>query len=129
MLAQSAGISCMILTGRQSVPVEKRASELNIQYVYQGVKNKKEFLKNFMQKNNISKEELAYCGDDWNDIGAMKQVGFVSCPNNSADEIKNISHYISPFNGGYGAVRDCIEYILKQRNQYTSVLNTVFDIN
>mgnify|MGYP001316147568 FL=1 len=60
-------------------------------------------------------EEVAYIGDDLNDFEVMKKCGITGCPSDAVDEIKNISDYVSKYKGGEGAVRDFIEWIIKQR--------------
>ena len=117
-LAKLVGIDCMILTGRESTVVQRRAEELGIKSVFQNVKNKSKFLSAYLEKNMLNKEMIAYCGDDLNDLKAMEQSGFVCCPQNACEEVKNISHFISDHYGGDGAVRDCIEYILKKENKW-----------
>lgn len=111
------GIKTAIITGRESEIVNIRARELNIDYVYQNVKDKLEILKQIAELYNITFEEVAYIGDDLNDFEAMKKCGVIGCPADAVDEIKNISNYISKYNGGEGAVRDFIEWIIKQRDK------------
>lgn len=109
------GIKTAIITGRESEIVNIRARELHIDYVYQNVKDKLEILKQIAELYNITFEEVAYIGDDLNDFEAMKKCGVTGCPADAVDEIKNISHYVSKYNGGGGAVRDFIEWIIKRR--------------
>ena len=111
------GIKTAIITGRESEIVNIRARELNIDYVYQNVKDKLEILKQIAELYNITFEEVAYIGDDLNDFESMKKCGVTGCPADAVDEIKNISNYISKYNGGEGAVRDFIEWIIKQRDK------------
>ena len=75
VLAHAAGIEFMILTGRESNCVRQRAEELKIRYIYQNVKNKITFLKEFMREHGIRQEQLAYIGDDLNDLYAMRLAG------------------------------------------------------
>jgi 3-deoxy-D-manno-octulosonate 8-phosphate phosphatase (KDO 8-P phosphatase) len=128
LVARQAGIEAIILTGRKSICVEKRAKELAIKNVYQDIKNKKLFLEEFMIKYNLYKEEMSYCGDDLNDIAAMKLCGLIMCPNNAAKEVKNICDYIADTKGGNGAVRECIEFILKKTGEWNQVYKKLFSI-
>lgn len=114
-LLHKNGIKTAIITGRESEIVNIRAKELHIDYVYQNVKDKLEILKQIAELYNITFEEVAYIGDDLNDFESMKKCGVTGCPADAVDEIKNISNYISKYNGGEGAVRDFIEWIIKQR--------------
>ena len=87
VLAHAAGIEFMILTGRESNCVRQRAEELKIRYIYQNVKNKITFLKEFMREHGIRQEQLAYIGDDLNDLYAMRLAGTKACPRDAAREI------------------------------------------
>lgn len=113
LMARERGIDCVIITGRKSMCVEQRAKELNLKNVYQGVNDKKEKLRGFMAENRLSKDEVGYIGDDLNDLSAMELAGFVACPSNAARQVKNVSNYVAKSQGGYGAVREIIEYILE----------------
>lgn len=101
-----------IITGRTSKIVEHRASELTITEVFQGVNDKLKVLDELAQKYKVSKKEIAFIGDDINDMEAMQNCGFVACPNNAINEVKDISNFISKYNGGDGAVREIIDHIL-----------------
>ena len=114
VLAEHAGIEFMILTGRRSFCVEKRAEELKIKYVSQGVSNKLEYLKNFLLEHDFVSEQVAYMGDDVNDIECLTYVGFSCCPADAVEEVRSIVDYVSPCNGGKGAVRCLTDLILKQ---------------
>ena len=84
-----------ILTGKKSNIVERRAKELGIKYIIQGSKNKKQDLKNLLKELNITFENVAYMGDDLNDLGVMKSVGFSACPKDSVQEVLEITNFIS----------------------------------
>lgn len=118
IVAQKAGINFLVLTGRKSTIVSKRVNELGISLIYQDVKNKEEVLKEFMKKNKFTGEEVGYIGDDVNDLLAMKLCSYIACPCDAAIEIQEIAHYVSPYKGGEGTVRDIIRTILIQRNEW-----------
>lgn len=111
-IAIPAGITPVIITGRKSEIVLNRCKELGILKVHQGVGNKIEKLR------EITGELLtvAYIGDDLNDLSCMEAVkeagGMVGCPADAAKKVKEISDFITEHNGGDGAVRDFIEWIL-----------------
>ena len=126
LLAQQVGIEFMILTGRNSVCVEKRASELKIKYVYQGVSDKLGFLEQFVKENDLSFDEVAYIGDDLNDYRLMQVVGVKVCPNNAVNEIKDICDVQLSKHGGSGAVREFVEILLKDRNQWMVAVEGLF---
>ncbi len=100
-----------IITGRKSIIVQKRCEELDIKYLFQNVKDKLPVLKELVQSLNLSLENVAYIGDDVNDLECLKVCRFSACPNDAVDEVKDVCMYVSSFNGGDGAVRDIIEYI------------------
>lgn len=105
------GIIPVIITGRKSKIVENRAKELNIKEVYQGVSDKVEKLKEVAKDNGVLLEEVAYIGDDLNDLDCMGICGLSACPNDAIDEVIQNVNYICKHSGGNGAVREFIEYI------------------
>lgn len=111
-----------ILTGKKSNIVERRAKELGIKYIIQGSKNKKQDLKNLLKELNITFENVAYMGDDLNDLGVMKSVGFSACPKDSIQEVLEITNFISSKNGGDGAVREFLEHIMKKNGMWKKIL-------
>ncbi|MCQ2610479.1 MAG: HAD hydrolase family protein [Treponema sp.] len=111
-VAKELGIKIMILTGRACKATERRMSEMKVDYIFQNVKDKKSFLIDFFNTNNIRKEDIAYIGDDLNDFPGMRLSGWVGCPADSCDEVKLIANYVSFFNGGCGAVRDIIQVMV-----------------
>ena len=108
-----------ILTGKKSNIVERRAKELGIKYIIQGSKNKKQ---NLLKELNITFENVAYMGDDLNDLGVMKSVGFSACPKDSVQEVLEITNFISSKNGGDGAVREFLEHIMKKNGMWKKIL-------
>lgn len=117
--AHKAGMKIMILTGRECAATSRRMGELKVDYLRQNIKDKYKFLKVFLEENQIAKEQVAYIGDDLNDLHSMSLAGFIGCPKDSCVEIKELADYISPIKGGHGAVRDVIEYVLRERNEWT----------
>ena len=101
----------VIITGRKSKIVEYRAKELNIKEIYQGVYNKVDKLKYICEKYKISLKEVAYIGDDINDLECMKICEISACPNDAAEEVLDSVDYICKKNGGEGAVREFINFI------------------
>lgn len=122
------GIKSMVLTGRECAATTRRMKELQIDYVCQEIKDKVTFLTQFMEDNNLYKENVAYIGDDMNDYECMKLSGFVGCPADAVDEIKEISDYIAVIEGGKGAVRDVIKYLLSERKQWEIALKRCYKI-
>lgn len=93
--AQKLGIEFGIITGRKSELVEIESNELKIKYLYQGISEKTVILEEIMQKTGLKKEEIAYMGDDLNDILIMKQSGLTGAPKDAADEVIQIVDFVS----------------------------------
>ena len=109
------GIDTVIITGRESNIVNLRAKEMNITEVYQNVLDKPSLVKEILKKKKIKKNEAAYIGDDENDLEAMLLCGNRACPKDATKRIKEISNFISEYDGGDGAVREYCEYIIDNR--------------
>ena len=123
--AQKLGIEFGIITGRKSELVEIRAKELKIKYLYQGISEKTVILEEIMKKDGLSKEEIAYMGDDLNDLLIMKQVGLSGTPKDAVDEVIQVADFVSKKNGGSGAVREFIEHILKKDGKWEIFLKNI----
>jgi 3-deoxy-D-manno-octulosonate 8-phosphate phosphatase, yrbI family len=113
-IAHSMGLQTAIITGRTSPIVERRAKELNISHIQMGSHNKSVGLQVVLDTLQLEAHEVAYMGDDLNDLGVMSRVGLAMTPQDGVAEIKDIAHYICQANGGEGAVREAVEYILKR---------------
>ena len=123
--AQKLGIEFGIITGRKSELVEIRAKELKIKYLYQGISEKIVILEEIMKKDGLSKVEIAYMGDDLNDVLIMKQVGLSGTPKDAVDEVIQVADFVSKKNGGSGAVREFIEHILKKYGKWEIFLKNI----
>lgn len=127
LAAHYAEIQTVAVTGRYSFAVEKRVKEMGVDYLFQGIKNKKDFLLNFCRDNEIDFEQIGYIGDDLNDLSAMKLASFVACPADAHPDIKEIANYISPVNGGYGVISDVFRYYLKTLNKWDNFIDEVIE--
>jgi 3-deoxy-D-manno-octulosonate 8-phosphate phosphatase (KDO 8-P phosphatase) len=103
----------VVLSSGQSEPVRQRLERLGIADVFLGIYNKKDKLLEYVKDNKLSLEETLFMGDDIPDYLVMNLVGLPCCPADAVPEIKDISKYISPINGGRGCGRDVIEKVLK----------------
>lgn len=124
--AKAMGIKTVVLTGRECAATARRMRELKVDYVFQNVRDKQSFLRTFMEENHIQKEQLGYIGDDLNDLAPMKLGGFVACPNDSCEEIKAASDYVSTVKGGQGAVREIIERFLRESGDWDRLIKTIY---
>ncbi|WP_407721452.1 KdsC family phosphatase [Ruminococcus sp. JE7B6] len=102
------GIIPVIITGRKSKIVENRAKEIGITELHQGVRDKLAVLKNVAEKYNASPDEIAYIGDDINDLDCIEYCGVTACPVDAVDGVKRKVTYVCKKNSGEGAVREFI---------------------
>lgn len=109
------GIKTAVITSESTNIVKKRADKLKIDYLSMGSWAKLEFVKNICEELNISLEEVAYIGDDINDIELLKAVRYKACPANAVKKVKAIEGIrILEHRGGDGAVREFIEILLEE---------------
>lgn len=124
--ARAAGIGLIIITGRECAATERRMKELKADLIFQNVKDKAAFLQNWAAENRISKEDLGYIGDDINDLAPMALCGYIGCPADACADVRRIADYISPIEGGHGAVRDVIEHYLRDAGIWEDVVRSAF---
>ena len=117
-----AGIETILVTILASGAIERRAKDLKIERVYQGVLPKTRVLDEILQEGSISKEEICCVGDDLVDLGMMKAVGFPAAPANARQEVKDVALYVTEKQGGKGAVREIAELILKTQGKWNHLL-------
>lgn len=126
--ARQAGIKTIILTGRECAATTRRMQEMKVDYLIQNIKDKRTYLIEFMKEHSIKKEQMAYIGDDLNDLPGMELCGFVGCPKDACAEVREIADYVSDTRGGYGAVRDIISCLLKERGEWGKAISKVYGI-
>ncbi|HCN11069.1 MAG TPA: 3-deoxy-D-manno-octulosonate 8-phosphate phosphatase, partial [Chryseobacterium sp.] len=107
-----------VITGGDDPMVRNRIHYLGITDYYAKISNKLEKFEEFKEKYNLKNEEILTMGDDLPDISMMKISGISACPENSVPEVKAISDYICPIQGGKGAVRDVIEQVMKVQGKW-----------
>ena len=117
-LAVKQGIILAIISGCDTLAVRKRFGGLGFQYMYLNSKNKMTDFQDFLQKTGLLPEEICYVGNDIPDYKVMQIVGFPACSADAVPEIKAISKYVSPKNGGDGVGRDIIEQLLKAQDKW-----------
>ena len=116
-LLQAEGVIVAIITAEQTKIVTRRAKKLGISEVFQGAKDKVSILTHLSDKLSIPFEQMAYIGDDVNDVGALQTVGYAAAPADCVDQVRQVVHYICHKNGGEGAVREVIDMILAARRR------------
>ncbi len=120
--ARRAGLKTAIITGRWTTMVELRSAELRIDAVCQGVIDKLGALRELVKRFDLTLEQVAYVGDDLNDLAAMSQAGLPCAVGNAAAEVKAIARYVAERSGGAGAVREILEMILKAQGKWDGVV-------
>ena len=116
-LARAAGLKVGIITGRNSEVVARRARELHIDEVMQGYFYKLEALQILLQKHALSPQQVAYMGDDIQDLPVLEAVGVPIAVKNARPEVKEKCLYVTNAEGGHGAVREAIEWLLNVRGE------------
>jgi len=109
------GLEVAIISGRFSASTDQRAKDLSIPFVFNGVKDKLETLMSLAERLNLKPEEVAYMGDDVNDIECIKWAGFGVAVANAREEVKRSADYVTASMGGRGAVREVADMLLKKR--------------
>lgn len=117
------GIETGIISGRISPATTERAKILNMKYVYQGKLEKVASFEEILKDAAVAPEETAYIGDDFPDIPLLRRAGLAVAVNNARQETKAAAHYVTPSDGGQGAVRDAVELILKARGLWEQALS------
>ena len=111
-----SGIVPVIITGRKSQILENRCKEIGIKLLFQGIRDKTAQLSSIVTERGVSLAEVAYIGDDINDLSCMLEIkksgGSIGCPADASPQVKSIADFISHRNGGNGAVREYIEYLV-----------------
>ena len=110
----------LVISGGKDDAVKIRLENLGVKEVHMNVLNKKELLLKYVTDHSLSWSQVLYMGDDIPDLETMQMVGLACCPANAVAEIKAISHYICPVDGGKGCVRDIIEKVMKLNNHWNA---------
>lgn len=106
------------VTRRCTEVVRRRAEELRIDELFQGVHDKGALLVEICQKYSLQPSQIAFIGDDLVDYKIMQQVGLAAAPRNAVEEIRGVAHLVTHRSGGLGAVREVIEFLLKSRGEW-----------
>ncbi len=112
VLLRKAGYKVAIVTTENTKIVEKRSERLQVDDLHQGVFKKTDAIEKLLQKYSLTWEEIAFIGDDINDIPVLKKVGFAAAPANATALNKKIADYVTKADGGHGAVREVCDLML-----------------
>jgi 3-deoxy-D-manno-octulosonate 8-phosphate phosphatase (KDO 8-P phosphatase) len=121
-LARIAGLKTGLITRRSSETVALRARDLKLEYICQGIQDKRRAFEEIVKEAGIKLEEAAFVGDDIVDLPAMRAGGLAIAVKNARAEVKLEAHYITPHAGGDGALRDAVEFILKAQGKWRKVV-------
>ncbi len=121
LLAQ-AGITPVIITGRDSPAVRRRVADLGIAHAVYGAANKLAEATPLLAQLGAGWKEVAAMGDDWPDLPLMSRAGFACAPANAHLEVKAIAHHVTMAQGGHGAARECCDVLLTAAGRYAALL-------
>jgi 3-deoxy-D-manno-octulosonate 8-phosphate phosphatase (KDO 8-P phosphatase) len=121
-LARLGGIKTGLITSRTSETVALRGRDLKLEYVYQGVRDKRACFDEIVKQAGLKPEEAAFVGDDVIDLPAMRAGGLAIAVKNARAEVKKEAHYVTAHAGGEGALRDALELILKAQGKWKQVV-------
>lgn len=122
-IAMGAGIAVAVISGRHSSPVQLRMAELGVGDVLQGVSDKAAALRDLCARRGIGQEQVAFVGDDLNDLPAFAVSGLRIAVANAVDEVKQAADVVTTRTGGCGAVREAVELILKAQGRWEGVVS------
>ena len=112
-LLRKNGVIPAIITQEESPIVLKRAEKLKVEEIYIGIDNKLQIIKNLAEKYGVALDEVAYIGDDLNDMPVLREVGLSFAPSDAIPEVKKVAHHVLSRKGGEGTVREAVDFILQ----------------
>lgn len=121
-LLHRAGLRSGIISGRNSSALARRAQSLGVSFLWQGHEDKRKAFADTLAQAQVSKEEVAYVGDDLTDLVLMVQSGLAVAVADAAPDVREHAHYVTKANGGNGAVREVIELILKAQGRWDELV-------
>lgn len=125
-MVQRAGVEVGIISGRGSVVVSNRAAELGISLVYQKSLDKLTPYKEILDRTELTDEQVAFMGDDVIDIPVLRRVGFAAAPADAVDDVFPFVHFTSRNRGGWGAVREVCDLLLREQGKWDEITSRYF---
>ena len=126
-LWRKAGKRAAILSGRRAPLVDKRAAELGISPVIQGVRDKGPPFRELLAALGLQPSQVCYVGDDLADLPVLRAVGLAACPADAALEVRRAAQFVAGAPGGRGAVREVVEFLLKQQGAWDGLVASFED--
>ena len=121
-LLHRAGLKTGIISGRTSSAVERRAQDLKMSFVRQYAKDKVKALEEILKEAEVTEDECAYIGDDLGDVSVMRRVELAVAVADAVEETKEAAHFVTVLPGGFGAVREVCELILKSQGRWEELM-------
>ena len=121
--ARRAGLVVGLLSARSSTATDRRASQLGITLVHQGVASKLDTYTAICASMNVTDEQVAYMGDDVLDLPVLLRVGLSAAPANAVEDVRSRVHWVSRRNGGDGAARELVEVVLRAQDKWTPLVD------
>ncbi len=123
LLAQ-AGITPIVITGRDSAAVRRRVADLGLAHAVYGAKNKLAVAQPLLDRLGLAWPEVAAMGDDWPDLPLLSRAGFACAPAQAHAELRALAHHVTQAPGGHGAARECCDLLLIAAGRYAELLNS-----
>lgn len=122
---RKANILVGAISGRESAAVSRRASELKFDFCHQGIVDKLSVFMKLIEHYKLKRKEVAYMGDDLNDLAILTEAGLSACPADSPVYLKKRVHLITASKGGHGAFRELADLVLASRGYFTKMLKDI----
>ncbi|MDN3919086.1 KdsC family phosphatase [Roseateles violae] len=126
-LLDQAGITPIVITGRDSPAVRRRIADLGLRHAAYGAKDKLAVAQPLLDALGLQWADIAVMGDDWPDLPLMSRAGFACAPAQAHAEAKALAHYVTQAAGGHGAARECCDLLLQACGRYEPLLNGHLD--
>ncbi|MDP8262273.1 MAG: HAD hydrolase family protein [Candidatus Ancaeobacter aquaticus] len=123
--AALVGFRTIMISGRDSGAVTKRAKEIGIYKAYQGISDKAAVLEKIITDESVTADQMCFIGDDLPDIAVLKRVGFSVAVKNAVSEVKEVADYVTEKSGGDGAFREVVELVLKSQGHWKELLKKI----
>lgn len=121
-MLQHSGVATAIISARQSAIVARRAADLGIAHVHQGVHDKRIAFEQLLAQCDIGADACGFAGDDVIDLPILSRIGFAASVPNGHAEVQARVHYVTQAPGGRGAAREICDFILRAQNNYETAL-------